>query len=335
MSRRVTILDVAKAAGVSKSTVSLVLRGSPSVRAETVTAVRAAMAEIGYVYNRSAATLRGASVGLIGLVINDLRNPFFTEFAAAVQGHFSAKGYATVIANAAEDPEEQARQIGTMIEHGVSAIILSPAYGDEAGLARLAAAGIPTLLVLRAMEEPEGFPFASFDYRDGGEQATAHLLAQGAKNIAFVGGIAGRGVTEERMSGYLSVLGKTGRDPFTLPGPTTRAFGRDAALTLATKHPEIDAALCFNDQIALGMSAGFAEAGRIVGRDFLLVGFDDIEDCALVWPRLSSVHCDIGAFGKSSAETIIAWLEHGTKPAPLTRAPVTLSTRASTLGDRS
>jgi LacI family transcriptional regulator len=85
VNKRPTIIDVALAAGVSKSTVSLVLQDSPLVKDETRVTVRAAMAEIGYVYNRAAANLRSANVGLIGLVINDLRNPFFTEFATSAQ----------------------------------------------------------------------------------------------------------------------------------------------------------------------------------------------------------------------------------------------------------
>ena len=108
MSRRPTIHDVAREAGVSKSTVSLVLQDSPTVRAETRAAVRQAMARIGYVYNRNAANLRKAGVGLIGLVINDLRNPFFTEFATSVQMALSERGFATVIANTDEDPKLQA-----------------------------------------------------------------------------------------------------------------------------------------------------------------------------------------------------------------------------------
>ena len=90
--RRATIVDVARVAGVSKSTVSLVLQGSPLVRAETRAAVEEAMESLGYVYNRAAAALRGASVGLIGIIINDLRNPFFAEFAASAQTAFAARG---------------------------------------------------------------------------------------------------------------------------------------------------------------------------------------------------------------------------------------------------
>ncbi|MCB1347311.1 MAG: LacI family DNA-binding transcriptional regulator, partial [Maritimibacter sp.] len=104
MDKRPTIIDVARRAGVSKSTVSLVLQNSPQVRDETRAQVREAMAEIGYVYNRAAANLRSAGAGLIGLVINDLRNPFFTEFATSLQMSLSARGYAAVVANTDEDP---------------------------------------------------------------------------------------------------------------------------------------------------------------------------------------------------------------------------------------
>ena len=130
---RPTIIDVARKAGVSKSTVSLVLQNSPTVRDETRKQVRAAMADLGYVYNRSAANMRKSNAGLIGLVINDLRNPFFTEFATSLQMALSARGYAAVVANTDESPELQDQVVNSMIEHGVSALIICPAYGDTRG----------------------------------------------------------------------------------------------------------------------------------------------------------------------------------------------------------
>ena len=133
MDKRPTIVDVAKKAGVSKSTVSLVVRNSSSVRDKTRLAVLHAMEELGYVYNRSAANMRTGNAGLVGLVINDLTNPFFTEFATSLQMALNEKGYATVVANTDDNPEIQDRVVGAMLEHGVSALILSPAYGDIDG----------------------------------------------------------------------------------------------------------------------------------------------------------------------------------------------------------
>jgi LacI family transcriptional regulator len=333
MDRRPTIVDVARAAGVSKSTVSLVLRNSPLVREQTRAGVRRAMADLGYVYNRAAATLRSAEAGLIGLVINDLRNPFFTEFATSVQMALSARGYATVIANTDEDPRLQAQVVGAMIEHGVAALILSPAYDDEAAtFDPIARAGVPALQVLRLAAPADRFPFAAPDYETGGRLAAEHLRAAGARRIAFLGGVAGRSVTERRLSGYLDVLAEAGQAPIVHPGRSCRAFGRDAALWLARDRPDIDAVICFNDLVALGLLAGCAAIGRPVGAGLRVVGFDDIEDCAECFPALTSVSCGIARFGRTVACTVLDWLEGGAPPPARTLTPVNLVVRASSGG---
>lgn len=334
MNRRPTIIDVAQHAGVSKSTVSLVLQDSALVKPETRKLVEASMAALGYVYNRAAANLRSSNVGLIGLVINDLRNPFFTEFATSAQMALSENGYATVIANTDENPQIQAQVVGSMIEHGVSALVISPTYGmEEQTFNPLARAGIPALQVLRRVDaHTELFPFSSFDYQNGSRAATRHLIGTGARRIAFAGGLAERPITQERLSGYLEVMLEAGLQPFTIHGRQTRAFGHEAAMALTREHPQIEAALCYNDLVALGMMAGFARAGRAVGRNFRLVGFDDIEECAQAWPPLSSVRCDIANFGRICARTILDWLDEGIRPEPETRMPVTLIERESSAG---
>lgn len=331
MSRRPTILDVARHAGVSKSTVSLVLRGSPLVRETTRRDVERSMEALHYVYNRPAAHLRAGGPGLVGLIINDLRNPFFTEFAASAQMAFGRKGFSTVIANTDEDAAIQDGVIHSMIEHGVSAFVISPAYGgDEGSFEHIRRAGIPTMQVLRMVDaRTDIFPFASLDYATGGALATRHLVDLGAREIAFVGGLEDRPITLERMSGYRAVMAEHGRTPRYFPGRPSRAFGREMARRLAQEHREIDAAICFSDLVALGMLSGFAEVGVRLGTDFRLVGFDDIEECSLVYPRLSSVRCDIKRFGEASAETMLAWLVGGERPASTYRSPVELVARQS------
>lgn len=324
MGGRPTIVDVARLAGVSKSTVSLVLNDSPLVADATRGAVQKAMTELGYVYNRSAAKLRTGNVGLIGLVINDLRNPFFTEFATSAQMAFATHGHATVIANSDEDAAVQEMVVASMIEHGVSALVVSPAYGASGCCARIARAGIPTQTVLRRMEgQGCDFPFASFDYATGSRLATRHLLDTGARRIAFVGGLPDRAVTAERMSGYLAEMQAEGLAPLPLTGRSTRRFGREAAPGLLAQR--VDAALCFNDLVALGLQAGVAAQGARLR----IIGFDDIEEAAQAQPPLSSVHCDIAGFGRLAAETVLAWLERGVAPPAERRLPVRLVLRAS------
>lgn len=328
--RRPTIIDVAKKAGVSKSTVSLVLQNSPSVRDETRQQVRTAMAEIGYVYNRSAANMRSSNAGLIGLVINDLRNPFFTEFAISLQMALSERGYSTVVANTDETPRLQDQVVSAMIEHGVSALVICPVYGRSDTFDAIARSGIPAMQMLRRVDDRfDLFPFSAPDYLAGSRAAAAHLIGMGARRIAFVGGLEGRAVTEERKAGYLEVLHEHGMAPLVLTGRSSTEFGREAAKTLDADHPDVDAAVCFNDLVALGMLSGCHEIGRAVGRDFRIVGFDDIGEVAQTFPALSSVRCDIAGIGQQTARTVVDWLEDGKPPPPETRTAISLSIRAS------
>lgn len=334
MSKRPTILDVARHAGVSKSTVSLVLQNSPLVRDATREVVERSMAALNYVYNRSAAGLRGAGTGLVGLIINDLRNPFFTEFAASAQMAFARRHYATVIANTDEDPAIQQQVIGSMIERGATGLLISPAYGGgRASFDRLARAGIPSMQVLRRVDDrTDVFPFASFDYAAGGRLATRHLVELGCRRIAFVGGLEARPITLERMAGFREIAEGEGLCGVAFPGRPSRAFGREIAVKIAREHEGLDGAVCFSDMVALGMLSGFAELGIRLGADFRLVGFDDIEECALVHPQLSSVSCDIARFGESSADALLDWIENGRRPPAIRRTPVTLVARQSSLG---
>jgi LacI family transcriptional regulator len=335
MNRRPTILDVAARAGVSKSTVSLVLQGSSQVRPATQAAVRAAMSEIGYVYNRAAANLRAASVGLVGVVVHDLRDPLITEITAALQMALAAQGYATLIAHCDDDPDVQAKHLGSMLENGVAGLVIAPVHG-EAGdsFDRLAHNGLPVIQILRKGDErTDLFPFASFDYAAGGLAATRHLIEQGARSIAFLGGLPGRAMTRERKAGWREALKAQGIAEIALHGKANMAFGAQMAETLLAEHPGVDAALCYNDRVALGLMAGLARAGRPLGSGFRLVAFGDGEDAAPGWPPISLVACDTGALARDTAERLIAWMTDNTRPAPEIRNPVRFVPRASSLGD--
>lgn len=330
--KRPTIKDVAALAGVSKSTVSLVLQNSGLVKAQTREAIQAAMKELNYVRNRAAATLRGSDTGLIGLVLNDLRNPFFTEFAASVQMALYQRGFATVIANCDEDAAVQERTVQSMLEHDLSALIISPCYGAVGpAFEAIVRSGLPALQVLRTVEEgPHRLPFFTHDYVEGSRLAARHLLDQGLTRIAFIGGVEGRDITRDRMHGYLSELAARGLSPTILPGRPSRRFGREMAHELLDAHAGIEGAICFNDLVALGIQTGLAERGCRVGRDFCLIGFDDIEEAQLAHPPLTTIQCDVARFGRISAEMLLTQIETGEAPPSSRRHPVELVVRAST-----
>ncbi len=329
--KRPTINDVAAHAQVSKSTVSLVLQNSPHVKKETREVVARSMAALGYVRNRAAATLRGSGTGLVGLIINDLRNPFFTEFAASVQMALAEHGLATVIANCDEDADVQTRTIQSMLEHDVAGLVISPCYGDVTdGFLAIERARLPALQVLREVDTGAApLPFFSHDYASGSRKAVLHLLDQGVERIAFIGGIGGRDITEERMSGYLSEMQARSLPTVVLHGSATRAFGREIAPTLLVQHPQVEAAICFNDLVALGLHSGLIEAGRTPGKDYLLIGFDDIEEARLVYPPLATVRCDVKRFGTLTADKLFDMIEKQRAPASAEKLAVELIPRAS------
>ena len=124
---KATILDIAREAGVSKSTVSLVLQGSGLIRPETAGKVKKAIEDVGYVYNRGAANLRNTHSKIVGLVLNDLSNPFFAEFAIGVETVLQMAGYVAFMANTSESVVRQSQVMRMMREHGAGGIILCPA----------------------------------------------------------------------------------------------------------------------------------------------------------------------------------------------------------------
>ena len=134
--RAVTVTDIAEAIGVSRATVSLVLRGSPLVNVDTRAKVEAELRRQRYVYNRGAANLRRRTSSSVALVINDLSNPFFAEFASGVDEALGDKGYVTLLGSTGESPKRQQAVLSTLMEHTPAGLILSPAEGSDATLLR-------------------------------------------------------------------------------------------------------------------------------------------------------------------------------------------------------
>lgn len=314
--RAVTILDVAAAAQVSKSTVSLVLKGSALIPAETSQRVRAAAAQLGYVYNRRAAELRHRSSNTIGVVINDLMNPFFAEVLAGLERRLADAGYVTLMAHTSENLERQRKVLTAMREHHAAGIALCPALGTPASLTdELKSWGIPLVVMIRTLGEGD-YDFAGADNGRGVELATRHLLQAGHRRIGFLGGIGGL-VLEQRLRGYQSALSQAGIafDPgLIFAAPPTRAGGHDAMHRLLAAQPAIPAAVSYNDLVAFGALSALGESGRRAGRDFALMGFDNVLDAAHSNPPLSTVDAGPAALGEQAAALLLARIDNPQRP---------------------
>jgi LacI family transcriptional regulator len=197
-----TIKDVARAAGLSKSTVSLVLQDSPLIRPETAARVREAAEKLGYVYNRQAADLRSKSSNIIGVVINDLGNPFFAELLVGMERRLVDAGYICLIAHTDERLDIQDKVLASMREHHAAGLILCPAFGTPESLRTTVQAwGIPLLIVVRSLGKG-AYDFVGSNNEAGVRLATEHLIEQGHDRVAFLGRVGAGPVYEQRRSGF-------------------------------------------------------------------------------------------------------------------------------------
>ena len=305
---RVTIVDVARRAGVSKSTVSLVLSGSELVAEATKLRVNEAMGALGYVYHRGAASLRAASSDLVGMVMGDLSNPFFAELTAGIEDALFQRGFTPILANTSEDTTRQAQVLRAMREHNVAGIIMSPARGtDTWTLAQQWPSHIPAIITIRRMIG-SSLPYIGPDNQKGERDAVEHLLKLGHRRIAFIGGDANMSTQRERVSGWRDALngwGLAADESLIFEVPPTRDGGRLAIdRALDSQHPPT-AFACYNDIVAMGATRALALRGIVVGRDIAVVGFYDIADAEHNAPPLTTVSADTREMGMRCAEGLL------------------------------
>lgn len=311
--QRVTVEDLARHAGVSRATVSLVLRKSPLVAAETRECVLRAVESLGYVYNRGAANLRTQRSHTIGVAINELTNPYFAELTAAIQRAFFDRGRTVFIANSEENPARQDQFIATMREYNVDGLAICPSEGTKREtLRRLKEQGIPCVLISRNVAGA-GLDYAGHANREGMRLAAGHLIGLGHRRIAMLGGTDLVSTGVERRAGYRDALTAHGisvDEALIIAGPLTRDFGATTVkLLLASRNPPT-AAVCFNDVVAFGVMLGLRQIGQEAGRDFAVIGYDDLAEAALWTPALSTVAVDSAGIGDAAVQLLLHRIEH-------------------------
>jgi LacI family transcriptional regulator len=293
--KSVTVIDVAEKAGVSKSTVSLVLTGSSKVSSKAKQKVEKAIDELGYVYNRDAASLRSRKSNLIAIVINDLKNPYSAQLAVGLEQEIRRMGLFSMLVNSAENVDTQTSLVRNLKEYNVAAFIICPAPNTSADWVNsLVEQGFP---VVHIMREVAGAKVATVlpDNFTGTKLATQHLIMKGYKKIAFIGGNESISDYHQRVSGYIEAM-TFAEVPFTkklcVQSNTTRNGGRSAMKEVLTLASDIEAVVCFSDVIAYGAIEQIRASGRQPGKDIAIVGFDDLEDSRLMSPALTTIHVD-------------------------------------------
>jgi LacI family transcriptional regulator len=303
-----SIKDVARHAGVSVGTVSNVLNRPDLVGAVTRDRVRAAIAELGFVRNESARHLRAGSSRTVGLVVLDIANPFFTDVARGVEDVVNAAGLALILCNSDDRPDKEAAHLAVLAEQRVQGVLITPTAQLTAELAALRGRGIPVVLVDRRAPDADQCAVATDDVL-GGRLAAEHLLEQGHRRIAFVGGHSDLPQVQERRAGVEAAVREVPDAELTVLSPEelTVAGGRDAAGRVvgipAARRPT--AAICANDLLALGVLQEMVRQRVRVPEDLAIVGYDDIEFAAAAAVPLTSVRKPRQLLGRRAAELLL------------------------------
>jgi LacI family transcriptional regulator len=307
------IKEVAQRAGVSVGTVSNVLNRPETVAASTRQRVTEAIRELGFVRNEAARHLRAGRSRIVGLIVLDVANPFFTDVARGVEQLADEHNTMVVLCNSGENPDRERRHLEQLVEQRVLGVLITPVENVNPQLKQLAERGIPVVLVDRGAGREQCS--VAVDDRLGGRLAGSHLLEQGRRRIAFVGGPFSIQQVSDRHAGLEAAVAEaTGPDAdimvFTTPSLSVaegrRAGERIAALP-AKERPT--AAFCANDLLALGLLQEMTRQGLRVPGDIAIVGYDDIDFAAAAAVPLSSVRQPREDLGRAAIELLLDEVE--------------------------
>ena len=311
MSGPAGIKEVAARARVSLGTVSNVLNRPHLVRAATRARVEAAMTDLGFVRNESARQLRVGRSRLLAYVFLDAGNPFFTDVARGADEHSREHGLALVMCTSDGDPAREEDCLSLLLEQRVHGVLITTLDEHGPRLRSVRDLGVPVVLVDRRASSGADWCSVGVDDVHGGEVAVTHLLEQGHRRVAFVGGPATLPQVEDRLAGAHRAMAAAGLPADALAPLECEALtviaGREAAQRLlglpAARRPT--ALFCANDLMALGALQEFAHRRVRVPDDVAVVGYDDIDFAAAAAVPLTSVRQPRQLLGRTAVELLL------------------------------
>ena len=310
-----TLEEVALLAGVSRATVSRVVNGSPRVSPDVRIDVQAAIDRLGYVPNRAARSLVTRRSDSIAVVIAEptgrlFSDPFFPRLLRGISSELAARDRQLILLMP-ETPADEIRTADYLTAGHVDGALLVSLHAADPLPDRLAAAGIPMVLVGRSAKGVNA-SYVDVDNRQGAQSAVAHLVSGGRHVIATIAGPQDMAAGLDRLNGYREALGDAGLQPdasLEAIGDFTQESGVAAMTRLLEGRPDIDAVFAASDLMAAGALAVLAAAGRRVPADVAVVGFDDSPVAMTTTPQLTSVRQPIEAMGHEVARLLVDAVE--------------------------
>ncbi len=307
-----TITDVARLAAVSTATVSNVLNGSRNVAAATRERVLKAIDVLGYSPHPAARYMRGRTSHLLGLIVADIMNPFFTELLHWVERAANANGYSVLLCNSDEDLLREQQHLQLLRSQRVDGILLAATgHSSKERAVALGRLRVPVVLVDRGFEE-FGLDAVVLDNRRAALEAVRHLLGFGHRRIALVGGPLTLNTGAQRLAGYREGLLEAGI-PFDARWVRDAGFREqpayDAARELLAMPERPTAILAANALIAIGVMRAITDADLRCPEDVSVVGVDDSPWVNAFRPRLTTVAQPVDRMGECAVRLLLARLQ--------------------------
>jgi DNA-binding LacI/PurR family transcriptional regulator len=328
-----TITDVARRAGVSKSLVSLVMRGADHVSPERRQAVNKAAAELGYRPNAMARSLVQRRTHLVGVMVSDLHNPFFADVVAGIQEQAARTGYKVLVNSGNRAAAREADAMETLLQLRADGIILGSPVLDDEVIGR-ASREVPIVLVGREAHGP-AVDSVTNDDRAGAEVAVEHCVSLGHRRIAHIDGGHGAGAPARRH-GYEAAMKRLGLGDLVsvVSGTYTEEGGHTGCLLLLAQKPRPTAIFAANDLAAIGALNAIEESGLKVPDDVSLVGYDNTSLAALRHISLTTIHQPRLEMGQLALSTLLERVDQDREEPRRVILSPSLVVRASTAPPR-
>jgi LacI family transcriptional regulator, gluconate utilization system Gnt-I transcriptional repressor len=301
----ITVVDVARLAGVSPMTVSRVMNKPENVAAETVDRVRAAASKLGYVRNRLAGGLRSSKSHLVAAIVPTLSGPVFMDSIEALTSGLTRRGYHLMVGQTGYTNPREDELLADIISRRPDAVVLAGAVHSREAQRRLISAGIPVLEFWDYTQNPIDM-LVGFSHEAVGASVAQYLATKGRRRLAYIGADDGR--SKRRAAAFeqrARELGLADAVSHLVPAPASLGDGRRALRALLAEKKRVDAVFCSSDMVANGVLIEARARGIDVPARLAVVGFGDLNFASDLDPALTSVHVDAARVGELASELIV------------------------------
>lgn len=326
-----SIADVAEQAGVSTATVSRVLSGHPHVSDSLREKVNGVARALGYRPNRVARNLRTQRTQLIGLIVSDIQNPFYTSMVRAVEDVAYQQQYSLLLCNSDEDPEKEQFYIEFMRDERVAGVIASPTSEATTSMQALHEAGIPVVAIDRRSSSTP-VDTVMLDHEKAALELTQHLISFGHQRIGAIVGNMQTTSGAERMKGYLSAMRGAGLTPdpeLIRQIKPNEKEGYQAALSLLSQAAPPTALFTGNNLISMGALKAIQAKQLRIPDEISIAGHDDLPWMTLIQPALTVAAQPIYEMGRQATELLMSRIQGDVEPVREVRLQPTMMIRQS------